>query len=297
MAKKSFDVYQHVTDAILNEIEKGTPPWRKPWAGGDAAAIPEKWNGEPYAGINVIMLWMTAAAKGYLSPRWMTFKQAKDLGVKVRKGEKSATSIKYGTFERVNEETGLVEEVPFARAYRVFNADQIEGLPTEFYIEPEPPRVMDTPRDGRLDAWLMSRGADIRVTKEPRAYYNPKIDQIHLPETGMFHTTEGYYTTAAHELVHWTGHHSRLGRLNEEGGSRREYAFEELVAEIGACMTAVRLDMCPEFDQHAAYIEGWRKILKEDKRAIFRAAAAAQKAVDFIGTEYAGEVFYTDNVA
>lgn len=299
MAKAKFDVYQHVTDTILKEIEQGTPPWRKPWTGGGAAALPEKWNGEQYQGINVILLWATAAASGFTSARWMTFRQAKELGASVRKGEKSATSIKYGVFERVNEETGFPEEVPFARAYRVFNADQIEGLPEDYYVEPDPPRMLGTARDGRLDAWLMTRGADIRVSQEPRAYYDPRIDQIHLPVIEMFHETAGHYTTAMHELVHWTGHDNRLGRLQRDGAliSKKGYAFEELIAEIGACMCAVKLGVEPQFEQSAAYVEGWAKVLKEDKRAIFRAAAAAQAAVDFIGTEDAGTVTYCENVA
>lgn len=289
MAKVQFDVYQEVTDAILAEIEKGTPPWRQPWSGGAVAALPQKWNGVAYSGINVILLWATAAARGFMSPRWMTFRQAQELGGAVRKREKSSTSIKYGTFEQESEETGLPELVPFARAYRVFNAQQIDGLPGEFYAQPEPARTFDTTTDSRLDAWLMSRGADIRTSDEPRAYYHMKLDQIHLPRLESFYSPTGYYATALHELVHWTGHHTRLARLDEAGEvrGRRDYAFEELVAELGACMAGVKLGVAPDFSQSAAYVESWAKVLKDDKRAIFRAAALAQAAADYVRPEEA----------
>lgn len=287
MAKVRFDVYQEVTDTILAEIEAGTPPWRQPWSGGAVAALPQKWNGEDYSGINVILLWATAATRGFASSRWMTFRQAQELGGMVRKGEKSSTSIKYGTFERESEETGLPEQVPFARAYRVFNADQIDGLPSEFYKKPEPVRTFDTTTDSQLDAWLMSRGADIRTSDEPRAYYHKKLDLIHLPRVESFYSPTGYYATALHELMHWTGHHTRLARLDEAGEvkGRRDYAFEELVAELGACMAAVKLGIAPDFSQSAAYVESWAKVLREDKRAIFRAAAQAQAAADFVRPE------------
>lgn len=289
MAKVKFDVYQEVTDTILAEIEAGTPPWRQPWSGGAVAALPQKWNGEDYSGINVILLWATAATRGFASSRWMTFRQAQELGCMVRKGEKSSTSIKYGTLERENAETGLPEQVPFARAYRVFNADQIEGLPEEYYIQPEPGRTFDTETDSRLDDWLMSRGADIRTSDEPSAYYHMKLDQIHLPRVERFYSPKGYYATALHELMHWTGHHTRLARLDEAGEvkGRRDYAFEELVAELGACMAGVKLGVAPNFSQSAAYVESWAKVLKEDKRAIFRAAALAQAAADYVRPEEA----------
>ncbi len=289
MAKVRFDVYQEVTDTILAEIEAGTPPWRQPWRGGAVAALPQKWNGEDYSGINVLLLWATAATRGFASSRWMTFRQAKELGGMVRKGEKSSTSIKYGTFERENAETGLPEQVPFARSYRVFNVEQIDGLPGDFYAQPEPARTFDTTTDSRLDAWLMSRGADIRSSDEPRAYYHMKLDLIHLPRVETFYSPTKYYATALHELMHWTGHRARLARLDEAGEvkGRRDYAFEELVAELGACMAGVKLGIAPDFSQSAAYVESWAKVLKEDKRAIFRAAALAQAAADYVRPEEA----------
>ena len=134
--KPKFDVYAHVTDTIIAEIEAGTPPWRKPWTGSTSGTLPKRYNGEAYRGINILMLWVMAAKNGYVSSRWMTYRQAKELGGQVRKGEKSTTVVKYGTFTRENEQ-GVEEQLPYARAYCVFNADQIEGLAEDYYSRPE----------------------------------------------------------------------------------------------------------------------------------------------------------------
>ncbi len=202
MTKEKFDVYSHVTNQIVAQIEAGTPPWRKPWTGGGVSvSLPERFNGEAYRGINILMLWATAMDKDYSSARWMTFNQAKQLGGHVRKGEKSATVVKYGTIER-EDDNGEERQIPYARAYRVFNADQIEDLPAEFYILPDPPRDLGTVADPALEAFFAATGAQIDSTEEPRAYYNIKADSIHMPPIGNFHRAAGYYGTLAHELTH-----------------------------------------------------------------------------------------------
>ncbi|MGI3212159.1 ArdC family protein [Roseovarius tibetensis] len=280
MAPK-FDVYTHVTDTIIAEIEAGTPPWRKPWTGSTSGiAFPTRHNGEEYRGINVLMLWVMAAKQGYLSSRWMTYKQAQELGAQVRKGEKSATVVKYGTFKRENE-AGMEEDIPYARAYRVFNADQIEGLSEEYYIQPEPARDLGTEADPELEGFFARTGAEIVTTDEPRAYYSLAKDHIHMPPVATFHDAKGYFATLAHESIHWTGSEKRLDRI-KKFANREAYAFEELVAEIGACFLGAQLGIEPEFDQSAAYVESWLQAMKDDKRAIFRAASEAQKAADFL---------------
>ncbi|MEP3674962.1 zincin-like metallopeptidase domain-containing protein [Sulfitobacter sp.] len=280
MAPK-FDVYAHVTETIIAEIEAGTPPWRKPWTGSASGiALPTRHNGEEYRGINVLMLWIMAAKHGHVSSRWMTYKQAQELGGQVRKGETSSTVVKYGTFTRENE-LGIEEELPYARAYRVFNADQIEGLPEDYYIRPEAPRDLGTAADPELEAFFSQTGADILTSDDPRAYYSPAKDHIHMPPIATFHNAAGYYGTLAHEAIHWTGSEKRLERI-KKFANREAYAFEELVAEIGACFLGAQIGVAPEFDQSAAYVEGWLKALKEDTRAIFRAASEAQKAADFV---------------
>ena len=280
MAPK-FDVYAHVTDTIIAEIEAGTPPWRKPWTGSTSGiALPTRYNGEAYRGINILMLWVMAAKNGYVSSRWMTYRQAKELGGQVRGGETSATVVKYGTFRRENE-LGVEEELPYARAYRVFNADQIECLPDDYHIRPDAPRDLGTEADPELAAFFARTGAEIITSEDPRAYYSPVKDHIHMPPIATFHNAAGYYGTLAHETIHWTGSEKRLERI-KKFANREAYAFEELVAEIGACFLGAQIGVAPEFGQSAAYVEGWLKALKEDKRAIFRAASEAQKAADFV---------------
>ena len=286
MAK--LDIHQHVTDTIIAQIEAGTPPWRKPWTGGKGgAAFPLRHNGEAYRGINILMLWATAHERDYNSAHWMTFRQAVDLGGMGKKGEKCARSVFYGTFEKDAEQAEGKSEgegkarIPYAKTNNVFNADQIENLPAEYYITPEPPRDLGTEADADLEAFFASTGADIISTDEARAYYRPATDQIHMPPIATFYDANGYFGTLAHELTHWTGSKKRLDRI-KKFQNREAYAFEELIAEIGNCLLCLHLGVTPQFDQSAAYIESWLKALKDDKGLIFKAASEAQKAVDYI---------------
>lgn len=288
MAK--IDIHQHVTDTIIAQIEAGTPPWRKPWTGGKGgAAFPLRHNGDAYRGVNILMLWAVADQQGYNSPYWMTFKQAKELGGTVQKGQKCARSVFYGSFEKDSEENNAATEnaeapktrIPYAKTNNVFNADQIEGLPASFYVIPEPAQNLGTQADASLKAFFESTGADIITSDDPQAYYKPATDQVHMPPIETFHTTEGYFGTLAHEICHWTGSPKRLDRI-KKFQNREAYAFEELVAEIGNCLLCLHLGITPEFEQSAAYIEGWLTALKDDKGLIFKAASEAQKAVDYI---------------
>jgi len=292
MAKERLDIKQHVTDTIIEQIEAGTPPWRKPWTGGTSGIhMPMRHNGEAYRGINVLMLWAMATKKRFSSSRWMTFKQARDLGGCVCKGETSSKTVYYGTFEKDPENgSGEVETHTsrFAKAFSVFNADQIDGLPDEYYILPDPPRDLGTETDPELEAFFASIGVPTITTTEPRAYYNIEKDQIHMPPVETFHSAAGYYGTLAHENIHAVGSGSRLNRL-ETFRTTGDTAKEELIAEIGACFLAVQLGIDPQFDQSAAYVESWLTCLKSDKSFIFKAAAEAQKAVDYINAATALE--------
>ncbi|MDP0930048.1 zincin-like metallopeptidase domain-containing protein [Paracoccus onubensis] len=290
---RNFDIKQHVTDTIIVQIEAGTPPWRKPWTGDlSGASFPLRHNGETYNGINILMLWATAHQRGYNSARWMTFRQAVELGGSVRKGEKAAKSVFYGQIEREDEEAEDGEEgkrrIRFARVNNVFNADQIDGLPEEYYIRPEPSRDLGTQADPELEAFFARTGAEIITSEEPRAYYHPVKDHIHIPPITSFFNAAGYYGTLAHELTHWACGPARLA-TQKVHASRKEYAFDELVAEIGACFLVVQLGVESQFDQSAAYVEGWLEAMKADKEMIFKAAAEAQKAVDFIN-QTVGEI-------
>lgn len=281
MAKSQFSVSELVTTAIIQAIEAGTPPWRKPWTGGNTGPVfPMRSNGEPYRGINVLLLWLAAVERSYTSASWFTYKQAQELGAQVRKGEKSSTVVKFGTIEK-EDDSGNEKLIPYTRAYRVFNADQIDGLPEHYYIKPEPARDMGTTEDAKLDALFAAMGVPVMTTGEARAYYSPTKDCIHIPPAHTFYTQSDLYGTLAHECAHATGHKSRLDRF-EKFQCKKEYAFEELIAEIAASMMGVEFGFKPNFEQSAAYVEGWLKALGEDDRAIFRAAGEAQKAVDFI---------------
>ncbi|MDT1064182.1 zincin-like metallopeptidase domain-containing protein [Paracoccus sp. CPCC 101403] len=279
----AFDLYQRVTDSIVASINAGSPAWRKPWTGeGRAVQMPLRANGEAYRGINVLMLWLAAAAQGYGSAWWFTYKQAEAAGGQVRKGEKSATVVKYGTVAREDEESGAEKRIPYLKSYRVFNADQIDGLPEGFHAAPPQPVCdLGTRPDPRLEAFFAATGADIRSTAEPQAYYDPRADFIHMPMISSFHDAAGFYATLAHEACHWTGHGSRLDRLSRFA-ERKAYAFEELIAEIGNCMLCAQLGLVPDFGQSAAYVESWLRALQDDKRMIFKAATEAQKAADFL---------------
>lgn len=285
MSTERFDIHQHVTDTIITQIEAGTPPWRQPWTGGTGGAcLPVRHNGEAYRGINILMLWAVAAQCGHASERWMTFRQAQDLGGRVVKGAKAAKSVYYGTFEKEDgSETDSADKkrIPYAKFNNVFNADQIEGLSEAYYIRPDPARDLGIEADTGLEAFFSATGADIITSDEPRAYYRPATDSIHMPPIATFHDAAGYYGTLAHELTHWTGAEKRLDRL-KRFTDRKGYAFEELVAEIGNCLLCVRLGLTPDFGQSAAYISGWLEALKSDKGMIFKAASEAQKAVDLV---------------
>ena len=273
-----IDVQQAVTDRIIAAMEAGAPPWRKPWT-GDAvgAGFPTRACGEAYRGINV-MRRATRRATG--SP---TTRRRRSV---VRKGEKSASVVKFGTFEKRGEKPGETPEedaraIPFTKLYAVFNAAQIDGLPEEYYRSAEPPRDLGTEADPELKAFFAATGAVIVSTADPRAYYDPRSDRIHMPPIRTFHSMAGYYATLAHEAVHWSGAANRLDRL-ARFADRSAYAFEELIAELGNVMLCAELGLTPDFEQSAAYVESWLKALRDDRRAIFRAAAEAQKAVDYL---------------
>lgn len=281
-----LDIKDHVTQTIIAQIEAGTPPWRKPWTGdAGTVAFPLRHNGEQYRGINILMLWASASLQGYQSAHWMTYRQALELGGCVRKGEKATRSVYYGTYERAaeNGETGETETRAsrFAKVNNVFNADQIDGLPEDFYIHPQPARDLGTKADPALDAFFEATGAEIITSDEPRAYFHPVKDHIHMPPIATFFEATRYYGVLGHESVHWACGPKRLD-TQKVSCNKREYAFGELVAEIGACFLAVQLGITPDFDQSAAYLTSWLRALQDDKDLIFKAASEAQKAIDYL---------------
>jgi antirestriction protein ArdC len=235
--------------------------------------------------VNVLSLWLAATAKGYRSPYWFTFNQAKDLGGFVRKGEHGSLVV-YANSVRKTETDDAGETVEhdifFMLGYTVFNAEQVEGLPGRF-VAPAPPVVHSEERIGHADAFFRATGADVRHGGN-RAYYAAHPDYIQMPPFVAFRDRESYYATLAHEAAHWTRHPSRLDRsFDQKTWGDEGYAREELVAEIAAAFLCADLGLTPEpREDHAAYLASWLTVLKNDKRAIFQAAAHAQKAADFL---------------
>lgn len=281
------DLYARVTQSIIADLEQGVRTWTKPWSIDHLAGRitrPLRYNGEPYSGINVVLLWSEAVAKGYSQPTWMTFRQALALGGNVRKGERGSTIVYANTVHRT-EVDGAGQEVerdiPFLKAYTVFNLDQIEGLPSP--VKPVLEPLSPIQRIDHAEAFFTATGADIRHGGDS-AYYAVGPDYVQTPPFEWFRDPEAYYATLAHECTHWTRHPSRLDR---DFGRRRwgdeGYACEELVAELGAAFLCadLGLELTPRED-HAAYLASWLQVLRDDKRFIFSAAAHAQRAADFL---------------
>jgi antirestriction protein ArdC len=276
------DVYAEVTDRIIAALEAGTVPWRRPWiASADAHRNPV--SGTEYRGVNPFLLDMTAWDKGYDDPRWVTFKQSQTLGGCVRKGEKSTLVIFWKMLKSKDKDTGEERSIPMLRHFRVFNVAQCDGLALD-----ERPALAPFDPIGRADAIIAAMpNAPTIGHGGNRAFYQPAMDVVQLPMREQFVSADAYYSTAFHELTHSTGHESRLNREEVAGrgkhafGSER-YAREELVAELGAAMVGAKAGIAPQTDQSAAYIAGWLKALKDDRKLLISAAGRAQRAADYI---------------
>lgn len=303
--KASRDIYQEVTDKIVEALEAGTAPWIRPWSTegtnsgflmGGGYTPRNGSSGRFYNGVNVLLLWITGASKGYESNEWFTYKQAAAMNGQVRKGEKSTmvTLWKPLHITETNDATGEREKkkILLMRGYNVFNREQIDGLPESKYA-PKPTEADETEdaptveevlaeREGRIEAYIAATSADIREEEQQgRAFYSLIGDYIGMPSIERFKDTGAYYSTILHELTHWTGKADRCERDFANRFGTEAYAMEELVAELGAAF------LCATFGvegtlQHDAYIASWIKVLKADKRAIITAASKAKKAVAFL---------------
>lgn len=281
------DLYARVTDAIVADLEAGVRPWVKPWTavGRGPVSRPLRATGEPYSGVNVLLLWSEAVAHGYSADTWMTFRQALALGGQVQRGAHGATVV-YANRVRRTETNGdgaeIERSIPFLKAYTVFNVEQIDGLPAAYRPEPPSPASPER-RIARAHRFFEATGARIRYGGA-EAYYAPVPDHIQMPVENAFPDIVDFYATLAHESVHWTKHDGRLKRdLGRKRWGDEGYAKEELVAELGAAFLCADLDLelTPRRD-HADYIGDWLQVLKNDKRLIFSAAAFAQRACDFL---------------
>jgi antirestriction protein ArdC len=276
------DLYAEVSARIIAELEAGAAPWVKPWSATPGANTPcNAATNRPYSGCNVVLLWIAQQA-GYRMPRYLTFKQALELGGNVRKGERG-TKVYFVKQLQVRDERNEEEEanriVPMMREYTVFNVDQCDGLPDRVFTRGEIKRRNLEERDATIDDFLTCSGATIRGGSG-EAYYRPGDDFISLPPFEAFKSAAHFYGVAFHELGHWTGHKSRLDRDLRFRFGERAYAAEELVAELCAAF------LCAEFSidgdlRHAGYIASWIGLLKADNRAFFTACSKAQAAADY----------------
>ena len=283
------DHYQEVTDRIIGALEAGTPPWRRPWdpdkAGGPAMPCNAA-TGQRYRGINVLTLGMSALAFESGDPRWATYKQAEDRGWQVRKGERGTTGYFFKRLQlrddsRLEDDEDTVKRIPLLRAFSLFHASQIDGIP-DFV----PPTIEEAPwrAPEAAEIILANSGAVVRIGGE-KAFYSPTTDHIQMPPNGAFPSAEGFCGTLVHELGHWTGAESRLKRDLRNGFGSHDYAREELRAEIGQMMVCGELGIPvsdSDFSNNAAYVASWLEKLRSDRKEIFRAAADAQRIADYL---------------
>lgn len=271
-----MNIYDSITMKIIDALEHGTVPWKKPWRNSLPMNFVSK---RQYSGINVFLLDMQSRT----TPYWLTFKQVGDLGGRVRKGE-HGTNIIYAANVKGKEEredgTEVTKSYFMMRGYYVWNLDQTEGIPMpEAPARFEPIAKCEEIVAGYKNAPVFIEGGD-------RAAYSPSGDYIKMPAKSAFESEPAYYSTFFHEMTHSTGHATRLKRF-EEGvhdvafGSE-SYSKEELVAEIGASFLMGEAGIEANQDQSAAYIAGWLKALNNDKKLVVSAAAQAQKAADYI---------------
>lgn len=281
-------LYDKITDKIIAELEAGRVPWVQPW-GTEAAKAPLSMprnaaSARPYSGINVLILWGAVIERGFLGQSWLTFRQALALGGHVRKGERGITVVYADRFVPADErrrarETGEeAQAVPFLKRFTVFNTDQCDGLPAD--VATTAPMPLPGMIEPQVEALIKATGIDFRMGGN-RAFYMPAEDYVQLPPPAAYFEPINWHRTALHELGHASGHPSRLNR--DLGGSygTKKYAFEELIAELCAAFSCASLGIVPTV-RHADYIGSWLDVLREDNRAIVRAASQASKAADYL---------------
>ena len=281
-------LHEEITAKIIAELERGCPPWVRPWrsdGSGTGVAMPKNAaTGRTYSGINVLLLWGAAIEGDHATQTWLTYRQARALGGHVRKGERGTIVVYADRFvpkgerERSRRDGDEARPIPFLKRFSVFNVEQCEELPEELTAA-APPVEQDLMLPMAKELIEATR-ADIRIGGD-RACYEIGPDRIRVPPPQAFFEPSDWHRTTLHELGHWTGARHRLDRdLSGPFGSKK-YAFEELVAEITAAFACASLGIEPTV-RHAGYIGSWLEVLKEDSRAIVRAASLASRASDFL---------------
>ena len=271
---------------IIGRIERGVPPWRQPWASGGEPSLPRRADGEPFSGSNAWLLAFVGAERGYASPYWFTFRQALSLEAPVRKGERGTPAVLYKT-RVVEPEGGPVESsgedaarvLRYLRGYTVFNAEQLCDCPSRYLAAPA---VDPAIRSATMNRVLDAVPATVELGGGMAAYLRDR-DVIRLPAPEAFDSVDDFLSTKAHEQLHWSGAAHRLNRAFGPRFGDAAYAFEELVAEIGAAALGLRIGLRPQLlDSHAAYLAHWAGLLRERPGALLEASGHAQKAVDYL---------------
>ena len=281
-------LYDDITSKIIAELEAGRFPWVQPWASASVKAplaMPRNAaTGRHYSGINVLILWGAVIQHGFPGQSWLTFRQALSLGGNVRRGERGTTVVYADRFTPEDEkrrarDTGEeAAAIPFLKRFTVFNAAQCDGLPEDVAIvAPPPPPGLIEPQ---VEALIQATSIDFRIGGD-RAFYVPAHDYVQVPPPQAYFEPINWHRTALHELGHATGHPSRLNRDFSGSFGSKKYAFEELIAEINAAFCCASLGIAPTV-RHADYIGSWLEVLREDNRAILRAASQASKAADWL---------------
>lgn len=282
-----MDIRQQITDRIISLLEKGEHEARELWIRSSAGGFPKNAStGKPYNGANILILWAEAAEQGYPLNSWLTYKQAAALGGQVRKGEKGTLCAYFEMVKKKGQKDVPEQEAefyPMAKPFWLFNVAQIDGLPEEMSQPVDLDALPEFSPIQEAQAILDGSGAVFKHAKGDYALYHPAKDEIFLPEPFQFTTSENYYAVALHELTHWTGHSSRLARKYGKRFGDAAYAFEELVAELGAAFVIGHVGLIDAtIEHHGSYVASWIEVLKEDKTAIFTAAKAASQAYDYI---------------
>lgn len=282
------EIYKTVTDEILTLLKEGTVPWNCPWERD--FTLPSNWSTKKtYSGINILLLFISAGKHGFESSSWMTFKQAKKLGGNIIEGSKSTKIVWFEMIQRKDRLSGelLVDAndepqlFPCLRVSSVFNLNQIEGLEIGHLSDDDMKHEIVWEPNQIAENCLDSSGAVIHHGGQ-RAFYQPSSDLIRLPGKHRFSVIEDYYSTALHELTHWTGHSTRLDRNSKYGSKSESYAFEELVAEIGSAFLCADFHVRGTTQDHANYIGDYIELLENDERALFKAARLASQAHTFL---------------
>lgn len=279
------DIFQEITNDIIQSLESDNGIWQKPWA----LTLPLRGSGQYYQGINSLILSVKAFKESYIFGKWLTFKQAKELGGVVKKGQKATKIFYCSSLAIKDQESNKPElgedkkEVFFRKQYFVFNVSQIENLPDEFYQQEKTNINKDIKKHDQIDQLIKYHNVKLVSQDQNNAYYQAEPDIINMPNISKFNDNDSYYATLLHEVAHWTGNKKRLNRDLESYHIKREIrAKEELVAEISSMFLSSHFNIQKPKQNHISYLESWLKILKKDKKIIFKASSDAQKVFNFL---------------